>query len=120
MSPKSLSYQAVDLPFFAPLTEQLAVAGQLGPEHMAMLRAAGFASVINNRPDGEGGNEQPSSAQMQAAADHAGLNYVYQPVVSTHMTTEDFHRFHEHLNSLPQPVLAFCRTGARCTRLFQA
>ncbi|NCZ47509.1 MAG: TIGR01244 family phosphatase, partial [Betaproteobacteria bacterium] len=28
-------------------------------------------------------------------------------------------RFHEHLALLPKPVLAFCRSGARCMRLFQ-
>lgn len=119
MSQESPSYQVADLPFFAALTGHLAVAGQLSPEHMAVARAAGFASVINNRPDGEGGDGQPSSAQIQKAALEAGLHYVHQPVVSAQMTMDDSHRFHEHLKALPQPVLAFCRTGARCTRLFQ-
>jgi len=106
--------------FFAALDQSLAVAGQLNPEDMAALRAAGFVSVINNRPDGEDGPNQPTSRQMQAAAESAGLKYVHQPVVSSQMTMDDAHRFHEHLNALPKPVLAFCRTGTRCTRLYQA
>jgi len=113
-------YKAVNLPFFAALDQSLAVAGQLNPEDMAALRAAGFVSVINNRPDGEDGPNQPTSRQMQAAAESAGLKYVHQPVVSSQMTMDDAHRFHEHLNALPKPVLAFCRTGTRCTRLYQA
>ena len=113
-------YKAVNLPFFAALDQSLAVAGQLNPEDMAALRAAGFVSVINNRPDGEDGPNQPTSRQMQAAAESAGLMYVHQPVVSSQMTMDDAHRFHEHLNALPKPVLAFCRTGTRCTRLYQA
>jgi uncharacterized protein (TIGR01244 family) len=113
-------YKAVNLPFFAALDQSLAVAGQLNPEDMAALRAAGFVSVINNRPDGEDGPNQPTSRQLQAAAESAGLKYVHQPVVSSQMTMDDAHRFHEHLNALPKPVLAFCRTGTRCTRLYQA
>lgn len=119
MSQDDCAYQFVDLPYFAALDPRVAVAGQLAPEHMALIRSAGFASVINNRPDGEGGPHQPSSAQMQQAAASAGLHYVHQPVVSTHMTSEDVQRFHEHLALLPKPVLAFCRSGARCMRLFQ-
>jgi len=87
---------------------------------MAAIREAGFSSVINNRPDGEVGPSQPSHTEMKAAADAVGLHYVYQPVISSQMTMDDAHRFHEHLESLPKPVLAFCRTGTRCTRLFQA
>jgi uncharacterized protein (TIGR01244 family) len=117
---ENAGYKAVDLPFFAALDQSLAVAGQINPEDMAAIRAAGFVSVINNRPDGEGGPSQPSDTQMKAAAQHAGLQYVYQPVVSSAMTMEDARLFHEHLQTLPKPVLAFCRTGARCTRLYQS
>ncbi|HAB48319.1 MAG: TIGR01244 family phosphatase [Betaproteobacteria bacterium] len=113
-------YKAVDLPFFAALDQNLAVAGQINPEDMAAIRAAGFVSVINNRPDGEGGPSQPSDTQMKSAAENAGLRYVYQPVVSSDMTMDDVICFHEHLKVLPKPVLAYCRTGARCTRLYQS
>ena len=119
-SDASSAYKFIELPFFAALDSSLAVAGQLSPEDMAAIREAGFSSVINNRPDGEGGPSQPSHTEMKAAADAVGLHYVYQPVISSQMTMDDAHRFHEHLESLPKPVLAFCRTGTRCTRLFQA
>ncbi len=119
-SDASSAYQFIELPFFAALHSSLAVAGQLSPGDMAAIREAGFSSVINNRPDGEGGPSQPSHSEIQAAADAVGLHYVYQPVISSQMTMDDAHRFHEHLEALPKPVLAFCRTGTRCTRLFQA
>jgi uncharacterized protein (TIGR01244 family) len=119
-SSMSTAYKPIDLPFFAALDTALAVAGQLSPEDMPAIREAGFSSVINNRPDGEGGPSQPSHRDMKAAADAAGLHYVYQPVISSEMTMDDAQRFHEHLEALPKPVLAFCRTGTRCTRLYQA
>jgi uncharacterized protein (TIGR01244 family) len=36
------------------------------------------------------------------------------------MTAADVVRFAELLRTLPGPVLAYCRTGTRCTNLFAA
>ncbi|VCU68519.1 Beta-lactamase hydrolase-like protein [Pigmentiphaga humi] len=103
---------------FTSLTEQFAVAPQLAPEDMAAVAAAGFKSVINNRPDFEGGPAQPSSEQMRAAAEAAGLRYVYQPVVGANIQPADVAALAAQLEELPQPVLAFCRSGARSSKLF--
>ncbi|ANN68605.1 TIGR01244 family sulfur transferase [Bordetella bronchialis] len=102
------------------LTETFAVAPQLSPDDMAAVAAAGYKSVIINRPDYEGGPDQPTAAAVSQAALNAGLNVEYQPVVSGGMTTEDVARFAQLLDTLPQPILAYCRTGTRCTNLFVA
>lgn len=102
------------------LTESLAVAPQLSPEDMPAVAAAGFKSVIINRPDYEGGPDQPTAAAVSEAALNAGLTVEYQPVVSGGMTAEDVTRFGQLLDTLPQPILAYCRTGTRCTNLFVA
>lgn len=115
----SPSYQWLDVPFFAPATPEVALAGQIAPEQMASIKSAGFASVINNRPDFEGGPQQPSSEAMRRAAEASGLRYVHQPVVSSSMTRADAERFHQLLGELPKPVLAFCRTGTRCAHLLR-
>lgn len=106
-------------PSFTPLSDSFAVAPQLGPQDMAGLAAAGFKSVINNRPDFEGGPSQPAADAIGEAARAAGLNYVYQPVNGGNIQPGDVATFAEQLNTLPGPVLAFCRSGARCTRLYQ-
>lgn len=103
-----------------PLTDAFAVAPQLLPEDMQSVADAGYKSVIINRPDGEGGPEQPLSADIIAAAEAAGLSVVYQPVISGAITGDDVIRFKELLGQLPAPVLAFCRSGTRCTHLFNA
>lgn len=77
------------------------------------VAAMGFKTVVNNRPDGEGGPGQPLSQAMAAAAQANGLRYVYLPVVSGAITPEQAQALHEALQSAPQPVLAFCRSGAR-------
>jgi uncharacterized protein (TIGR01244 family) len=102
------------------LSETFAVAPQLSPEDMQAVADAGFKSVIINRPDLEGGADQPSSADVMAAARAAGLSVEYQPVVSGSMTADDVARFAALLKELPQPILAYCRTGTRCSHLFQA
>ena len=62
-------------------TSQFATLGQIGPSHLAEIAQQGYKSVINNRPDGEGGPDQPTNASIQAEAEKLGLNYVYLPVV---------------------------------------
>ncbi|MEY4751045.1 MAG: hypothetical protein RIQ60_3259 [Pseudomonadota bacterium] len=102
------------------LTPDFAVAPQLPPEAMADAAAAGFRTVINNRPDFEGGPEQPTSAAVHAAAQAAGLTYAHLPVSGGYQSPEEIARFRELLDTLPKPILAFCRSGARSTRLFVA
>ena len=101
------------------MSEQVGFAGQILPEHISQIVEQGFKSVINNRPDLEGGAEQPTSQQIEEAARSAGLDYVYQPVVAGQITEVDVRTFANHFNELPKPVLMFCRTGNRSNNLFQ-
>lgn len=103
-----------------PLSADFAVAPQLRPDDMQAVAQAGYKSVIINRPDFEGGADQPTSADVMAAARAAGLQVEYQPVVSGAMTQQDVERFSQLLDELPAPVLAYCRTGTRCTTLYRA
>jgi uncharacterized protein (TIGR01244 family) len=108
----------------APVVQQLSadvcVAPQLEPSAMAWAAQAGFKSVINNRPDFEGGPGQPTSAAIEAAAAAAGLRYAHLPVSPAVQTPDEIARFASLLADLPKPVLAFCRTGTRSGKLFRA
>jgi len=105
---------------FKPLTTEFSVAPQLSAADMPAVAAAGYKSLIINRPDFEEGTTQPTSTEVMAAARAAGLHVEYQPVVSGAMTPEDVQTFAQLLKRLPAPVLAYCRSGTRCTRLFEA
>jgi len=111
--------QVTSLPF-QRLGPDLCVAPQLGPEAMALAARQGFRSVINNRPDFEAGPEQPANAHIEAAAAAAGLAYVFLPVAPGYQSPEEIARFAELLVTMPKPILAFCRSGARSGRLFLA
>jgi uncharacterized protein (TIGR01244 family) len=87
---------------------------------MAWAAQNGFKSVVNNRPDFEGGPDQPTNAAIEAAARAAGLEYAFLPVNGGYQSPEEIERFAELLRTMPRPLLAFCRSGARSGRLYQA
>jgi uncharacterized protein (TIGR01244 family) len=94
------------------------VAAQLSVAQIADVATQGFKTLVNNRPDGEGGPDQPRSETIGAAAQAAGLHYVYLPVVSGSITQEQAQAMRKALRMAPQPVLAFCRSGARSAQLY--
>lgn len=110
----------MSLPPLRPLSSDVSVAGQLDASAMAELARAGFKSVINNRPDHEGGPDQPANASIQSAAISAGLAYAYLPVNPAVQSADEVAQFRALVETLPKPIAAFCRTGTRCGKLFQA
>ncbi|HET8869034.1 MAG TPA: TIGR01244 family sulfur transferase [Aquabacterium sp.] len=102
-----------------PIADGVYAAPQLTPEAMAAAAEAGFKAIMNNRPDFEGGADQPTSADIEAAAVAAGLAYAHLPVQGGYQSPEEIARCAELLKSLPRPLLMFCRSGARSTKLFQ-
>jgi uncharacterized protein (TIGR01244 family) len=101
------------------IAQDVYAAPQLLPESMAAAAEAGFKAVLNNRPDMEGGAEQPSSAAIEAAALAAGLQYAYLPVQGGYQSPEQIAQCAALLKSLPRPLLMFCRSGARSTNLYR-
>jgi len=101
-----------------PIAPDVCVAPQLSPQAMSEAAKAGFRSVVNNRPDFEGGDDQPTSAQIEAAARAAGLEYRYLPVDGGYQSPEQVQAMAALLQELPRPMLMFCRSGARSTRLY--
>lgn len=76
--------------------------------------AAGIRLIVNNRPDGEEPG-QPSSAEIEAAARAAGLDYRHIPIAGGFPPQ----KVEAMAAALEQgPVLAFCRTGTRSTFLW--
>ena len=110
----------MSVPAVQPLSADVCVAPQLDPAAMPWAAQAGFKSVVNNRPDFEGGPDQPTSAAIEAAAKAAGLRYVHLPVEPAFQTPEQIARFAELLAELPKPLLAFCRSGTRSGKLYRA
>ena len=101
---------------FRTIDETILVAGQIAPTDIAAAAARGVRTIINNRPDGEQAG-QPTSAEMEAAADAAGLDYVHIPIDHSGFTMEQVEAMAAAL-ARPAPALAFCRSGTRSTYLW--
>jgi uncharacterized protein (TIGR01244 family) len=99
------------------LSSRFSAAGQITADDLADIAAAGFKSIINNRPDGEGGPEQPLTGDLAAVAAALGLVYLYVPVVSGSITQQNVEEFEKACENLESPTLLFCRSGARSTML---
>ena len=99
------------------INDEVSVAPQISPDDMAALKAAGFTTVINNRPDGEA-PDQPTSAEMQAAAEAAGLGYHFIPLGREGVSPEMIEQERIALETSKGPVLCFCRSGTRSTTLW--
>lgn len=101
------------------IADGFSVSPQLTPDDIGELVRLGYRSIINNRPDGEGGSAQPTDAQLRAAAEAAGLFYAHLPVASLDFGASTVVRMRALVGELPKPIIAFCRTGARSARLYQ-
>jgi sulfide:quinone oxidoreductase len=99
------------------LTDELSVSGQLAVSEVAEAKAAGFRSIIVNRPDGEGA-DQPTFTEIAAAAAQAGLEARYLPVEPGKVSDGDAAAFGRLLAELPKPTLGFCRSGTRTATLW--
>lgn len=102
------------------LCPEFTVCGQISIDDIAELARGGFRSIINNRPDGEGGPAQPTSAALEAAARAHGLQYVHFPVPNLMLSAEQVAAYQKQCADLPHPIVAFCRSGGRASALFQA
>ena len=97
-----------------PLTDRYAVSPQIDPEDLPAIAAAGFTTLINNRPC----EEIPPSHQkdvMAAAAEAAGLAYVVLPIVHSAINADLAKAQADACSAADGPVLAYCASGTRCT-----
>jgi uncharacterized protein (TIGR01244 family) len=97
---------------------QFSTVGQINPEDVTQIVALGYKSIIDNRPDLEGGSAQPMHTDIEKKATDLGVQFAYLPVISGAITPEQVQQMADLLDALPKPILAFCRSGARSTNLY--
>lgn len=100
------------------ITDNFAAAGQIAPEDVKEIARQGYKVIVNNRPDYEGGPEQPTSEAVRAAAAAEGLEYHYIPMTPDRLSPELIEEFRQAIENGPGPVFAHCKSGARSTALW--
>ncbi|ATG35344.1 Beta-lactamase hydrolase-like protein [Phaeobacter piscinae] len=96
------------------LTPRYSVSPQISVEDLPQLAAAGFTTVICNRPDAE----VPPSHQADAirtAAEAQGLRFEVLPLTHQTMTPENVAKQQAFVEASDGPVLAYCASGTRCS-----
>ncbi|WP_077145164.1 TIGR01244 family sulfur transferase [Sphingopyxis sp. KK2] len=102
---------------FRTLSADYSVAPQISIEDVAEAKAAGFAMIVNNRPDGE----EPSAPQgddIAHAAAAEGLAYAAIPVGHAGFSHPQLDALETLLKDATGPILAYCRSGTRSTHLW--
>jgi uncharacterized protein (TIGR01244 family) len=99
------------------INEHVSVSGQIQPEDIAALKAAGFVAIVNNRPDGES-PDQPDGAEIEVAARAAGLEYYAIPLGREGVSPDMVDKTRSVLEGSSGPVFCFCRSGTRSTTLW--
>ncbi|MBM7068336.1 TIGR01244 family sulfur transferase [Actibacterium sp. 188UL27-1] len=96
-----------------PLTPAYAVSPQIAVTDLPAISAAGYKTVLCNRPD----HEIPLDCQataIRAATEQHGLIFVENPVIHSAMT-EEIIALQRQTVEENGPVLAYCASGTRST-----
>ena len=93
------------------LDEKVMVSGQIRPEDIPEIKARGVCMIVNNRPDGEE-DGQPLGADIEAAAEEAGIEYRFIPIYRG-IGPGEVEPMREAFHACEGKVLAFCRSGTR-------
>jgi len=101
------------------LDQQVTVSGQIRPEDVGHIAAAGFRLVICNRPDGEEPG-QTDWAEVEQACRHNGLAARYLPQSDRSPTDYAVSGFVGAMRETEGKVFAYCRSGARSEALWNA
>jgi uncharacterized protein (TIGR01244 family) len=95
-----------------PLTETYAVSPQIDPADLPAIKAAGFTTVIDNRPDAEI-PPHLHTAVIEQAARALGLEFVVNPIIGGAMTLQNVEAQAAAMAEAAGPVLAYCASGNR-------
>lgn len=99
------------------LTDTYAVSPQITPEDVPAIAAAGFKTIICNRPDQE---VIPGlrAADIRAAAEAAGLDFVELPLTQRGQFNREIAQQRAIIAASKGPVLAYCASGTRSTLIW--
>ena len=94
------------------ITPAYAVSPQIDPADIAAIAAAGFTTIICNRPDAENPPSHRADVMAQAA-EAAGLEFVVIPVTHAGLNHDIVAAQRAVLDASKGPVLAYCASGTR-------
>ena len=101
------------------LSQKCAVSSQIRPSDVADIAAAGFTTIVCNRPDNEEFG-QPVASDVSAECETHGIAFNFLPIDRNGLTMEMVDRFQQAVSASEGPVFLYCRSGQRSSVLWQA
>jgi len=102
---------------FRKLSQTVFASPQIDLSDVEAAKAAGVTVIINNRPDGED-PAAPQSADVEAVARQAGLDYIAIPIGHSGFSEPQIDEMIAALEKTNGAALAYCRSGTRSTLLW--
>ncbi|OYU33628.1 TIGR01244 family sulfur transferase [Novosphingobium sp. PASSN1] len=103
---------------FRKIDDKTFASPQIEVADVAEAAALGIGMIINNRPEDES-PDQTAGAEIEAAAQAAGIAYVAIPVTHAGFSMPQVEAMQAALAAAgDKPVLAYCRSGTRSTLLW--
>lgn len=105
------------MPDFKTLTPTILASEQIALSDLAIAKAAGVVTIVNNRPDGEDPGA-PQSDAIEAEALAEDLRYVSIPIGHSGFSEVQIDAMIEAMTDCKGSLLAYCRSGTRSTFLW--
>ena len=102
---------------FRSINEKVSVSPQISLDDVVAAKAEGVTLIVNNRPDGEEPGA-PQSADIEAAAKAAGIEYIGIPITHSGFSAPQVDAMIAALDGTEGKTLAYCRSGTRSTLLW--
>ena len=102
---------------FRRLEDGMFASPQIGVADVADAHELGISLIINNRPEGESG-DQTTGTEVEAATRAAGMEYCAIPITHAGFSEPQVDAMIAALEAALVPVLAYCRSGTRSTLLW--
>lgn len=96
------------------ITPDYAVSPQIELGDLPAIKAAGYVTVIDNRPDGEIPPHLHTD-EMRRAAEALGLTFIANPVIGGALTMDNVTAQAAAIAASDGPVFAYCASGNRCS-----
>jgi uncharacterized protein (TIGR01244 family) len=101
------------------ISDDFSSSPQIEVEDLAIIASHGFKTILNCRPDNEGGAAQPTSTQLKISAEQHGMQYFHFPVAMGAANGQVDQNAAQALAVAQKPILGFCKSGMRASNFYR-
>ena len=97
---------------------QVYASGSLYESDLKLVAEQGVRTIVNTRPDNESPG-QPTSAELEKAAEDLGMDYLHFPFGPGSIDKDAAAAFAAACENLKRPMMVCSNSGGRATRIWE-